>query len=170
MNFASNLTRTPLRAAMQCNHSLLLLRVQEYSASDLAKILVVMDYHPRYVCNSNILGVYKILLHSFLLFLFYLSIPSVVVRWPWQVLYYKVAVSLLGDRLVHRTVTTKRHGGKQFQNTGQREYNPRDYLSITLQPFVGPWPLFSCLKWDWIPVFEQAKTVHALDREATVIG
>jgi hypothetical protein len=27
-----------------------------------------------------------------------------------------------------------------------------------------------CLKWDTNPVFERAKTVHALDRAATVIG
>jgi hypothetical protein len=28
----------------------------------------------------------------------------------------------------------------------------------------------SCLEWDSSPVFERAKTVHALDRAATVIG
>jgi hypothetical protein len=80
------------------------------------------------------------------------------------------------------------------------------YLSISLQPFVGHWPLFSFLilyidsRTPWtvdqpiahtgqhkenkrtqtsipqvgfepkIPVFERRKTVHALDRTATVIG
>jgi hypothetical protein len=85
------------------------------------------------------------------------------------------------------------------------------YLSTALQPFFGPWPLFSSLilytvgRTPWtgdqpvarplpihkttqtqnkrtrtsmpqvgfeltIPVFERAKTVHALDRAVTVIG
>jgi hypothetical protein len=85
------------------------------------------------------------------------------------------------------------------------------YLSMALQPFVAPWPLFQVLdlytvgRTPWtgdqpvarklpthrttqtqnkrtqtsmpqvgfqptIPVFEQAKTVHASDRTATVIG
>jgi hypothetical protein len=85
------------------------------------------------------------------------------------------------------------------------------YLSMALQPFVGPWPLFSFFifytvgRTPWtgdqpvarpllthritqtqnkctqtltpwmefeptIPAFERAKTVHALDRAATVVG
>jgi hypothetical protein len=88
---------------------------------------------------------------------------------------------------------------------------PDIYLSVALQPFVGPWPLFSFLIFctvcmtPWtgyqpvarprpthrtaqtqnnrtqtsmpqvgfeptIPAFERVKTVHALDRAATVIG
>jgi hypothetical protein len=71
--------------------------------------------------------------------------------------------------------------------------HPSIHLSMVYSPFVGPWPLFQFLdpiqlvgflgrgispsqgrylhtEQPTIPAFERAKTVHALDCVATVIG
>jgi hypothetical protein len=55
-----------------------------------------------------------------------------------------------GDQLVARPLPT--HRSTQTQNKGKQTSMPRVGFEFT------------------IPVFERAKTVHALDRAATVIG
>jgi hypothetical protein len=128
---------------------------------------VIIDSPKRFVCSvhsnfhiSQFLFFFVLMLHSYLSIC--LSVYLSVYLWLYSplldlgcfisffILYTVGRTSWTGDQPVSRPLST--HGTTQTQNKRTQ----------TSMPWVGFEPT--------IPVFERAKTVHALDRAATVTG
>jgi hypothetical protein len=78
---------------------------------------------------------------------------------PWP-LFFSFMIILQTVGLLGRVISSSQ--GDLSLNTGQHKHRIKAYTYKTSMPYVGSEPT--------IPAFERAKTVHALDRSATVTG